>query len=152
MKLHKDLSEFVELLNSNNVRYLVVGAHAMAFHGRPRYTSDFDLFVSHSADNAQRIVRVIEQFGMGSLGVTAEAMAAPDVVLQLGVSPNRIDLLTTLTGLDFEGVWQKRIDAAIDGLPMHFIGKDDLITNKRALARPQDIADVHELNYLDSLD
>src|SRR5215831_13589338 len=105
MPLNKDLREFVELLNSNRVEYLIVGAFAVAYHGFPRYTGDLDILVRPSSENAQRVLEVLSQFGFGALEVQIEDLEAPGKVVQLGVQPNRIDLVTALSGLSFEEAW-----------------------------------------------
>ncbi|MEI7729020.1 MAG: nucleotidyltransferase [Verrucomicrobiota bacterium] len=146
MKLSPDLREFVALLNSRKVRYLVVGGHAVAFHGFPRYTGDVDFFIAGSPDNAERITEVIREFGFGSVGFQTSDFLEPGVVLQLGRPPNRIDILTSIDGVAFDEAWASREEAALDGLPVPFIGKQCLIQNKRASGRPQDLADIQRLD------
>ena len=145
MKLAKDLKEFVELLNSTGVEYLIVGGYAVAFHGHPRYTGDIDVLVRRSPANADRIVRVLESFGFGSVGVDAQTFLTPETVVQLGRPPNRIDILTDISAVDFDSAWAAREDAKLDGVPVSMIGRRDLITNKRASGRPLDLADVDAL-------
>ncbi len=147
--LHKDLREFVELLNLNNVEYVIVGAHAMAYHGCPRYTGDLDLLVRPSEENAERLIKTMQDFGFGSLDLTAHSFLEPQTVVQLGVAPNRIDLLTRLTGVDFEVAWEHREKTELDGLRVSMLSKDDLISNKRALGRPKDLADLELLDHRD---
>src|ERR1700737_4781118 len=108
MPLQKDLREFIESLNSRRVEYLIVGAHALAFHGVPRYTGDIDILIHNSPQNAARLQEVIVAFSFASLGLSAEDFLAPDRVIQLGVPPNRIDLLTSITGLEFAEAWAGR--------------------------------------------
>ena len=108
MDLEEDLREFIELLNALNVRYMVVGAFAVAYHGHPRFTGDIDLFVERSLDNAARIGEVIEQFGFGDLNLSVDDFLHEDQVIQLGVFPNRIDLLTFLSGVNFQEAWETR--------------------------------------------
>jgi hypothetical protein len=145
MNLEKDLREFVELLNALNVRYMVVGAFAVAYHGYPRYTGDIDLFIDRSAENAKQIVNAIEQFGFGDLGLSAEDFFQEDQVIQLGVAPNRIDLLTFLSGVSFQDAWATREQAEIDGLSVPMISKEMLKRNKAASGRSQDLADLEHL-------
>ena len=145
VKLHKDLREFVGLLLSQSVEFLVVGGHAVAFHGYPRLTEDVDLFIRPSLENGTRIVKALELFGFGSIGLTAEDFTAPDRMIQLGRAPNRIDLLTHLWGLSFEEAWASRVPADLDGLQVFVIGREELIRNKRATARAQDLADAEKL-------
>jgi len=145
MKLEKDLREFVGLLNALNVRYLVVGAHAVAYHGYPRFTADIDLFIERSPDNAERLLRVIEQFGFADLGLSTEDFLHEDQVIQLGVAPNRVDLLTFLSGVSFEDAWATREQGDVDGLIVPFISKALLKRNKAASGRMQDLADLERL-------
>lgn len=146
MKLDKDSREFFELLNSANVRYLVVGAYAVGYHGRPRTTGDMDLFVEASPDNARRIEGVLDAFGFASLGLKAADFLEPGQIVQLGLPPHRIDLVTGIDGVGFEEAWSHRIDTTLDGTPVHLISKELLVRNKRASGRPKDIADAESLD------
>ncbi len=145
MPLAKDLREFIQLLNSHGVEFLVVGAYALAFHGHPRYTGDIDLLVRSSAGNAARIEHVLADFGFGSLGLSAADFLVPDRIVQLGLPPNRIDLLTSIGGVGFDEAWNGCIPAELDGLPVRFLGRDALIRSKRAAGRPKDLADLAAL-------
>jgi len=144
MNLQKDLREFIELLSALDVRFVVVGAFAVAFHGYPRYTSDIDLFVDNSADNATLLVRAIERFGF-EIGLTVDDFTKPDQVVQLGVAPNRIDLLPFISGVSFADVWDSREQGDIGGVRVPFISKEMLKRNKLASGRLQDLADVEHL-------
>src|SRR3982074_3375060 len=108
MSLQKDLKEFVELLSALEVRFVIVGAFAVAYHGYFRYTSDIDLFIDCSVENATRVLRAIEQFGFGDLKLTVADFTQANQVIQLGVSPNRIDVMTFLSGLTFDEAWSSR--------------------------------------------
>lgn len=145
MPLSKDLREFVALLNSNRVEYLVVGAFAVAFYGVPRYTGDLDLLVRATKDNANRIVTALSQFGFHALGLQAADFEAKDQVIQLGVQPNRIDLMTSISGVSFEECWANRQAAELDGITVHYISIDHLIRNKECTGRARDLGDVEEL-------
>jgi len=145
MKLERDLREFIELLNAREVRYLVVGAHALAFHGRPRYTADIDFFVESSPENAERIGQVLDEFGLVNIGVEPADFTASDQIVQLGVEPNRVDLMTSISAVTFDEAWRSRVSGELDGLPVHFISKELLRRNKAAVGRKQDLAD---LDYL----
>ena len=145
MPLSKDLREFIELLNAHEVEYLVVGAFAVAYHGLPRYTGDLDILVRPAPDNAARVLDVLTEFGFGGIGVEAADLLAGDTVVQLGVEPNRIDLLTSLTGLTFDEAWSSRAEHVLDGIRVPFIGRDALIRNKEATGRARDLADAEEL-------
>jgi hypothetical protein len=145
MPLNKDWREFIELLNSNGVEYVVVGAFAVAYHGFPRYTGDLDLLVRASAENSERLVRALVSFGFGFLGIRGEDFLSPEKIIQLGVQPNRIDLLTSISGVDFEHVWETRKAGELDGVQTHFIGREALIENKLATGRAKDLGDAEEL-------
>ncbi|HKO60209.1 MAG TPA: hypothetical protein VJV03_03535 [Pyrinomonadaceae bacterium] len=139
------LKRVYRVLNNNEVRYLVVGAHAVAFHGRPRYTADIDFFVDSSPENAERITKALDQFGLGDIGVDSADFTVADLVVQLGVEPNRVDIMTSISGVSFEEAWDTRADGELDGLPVQFISKDLLKRNKASVGRKQDLAD---LDYL----
>ena len=145
MRLHKDLREFIGLLNSHGVEYLIVGGYALAFHGFPRYTGDIDILVRTTEENAVRLERTLRAFGFASLGIGAQDFLKPDRVIQLGLPPNRIDLLTFLTGLDFDEAWAGRAPGELDGLPVCFIGRAAFVKNKRVTGRAQDRADLERL-------
>jgi len=116
MKLHPDWREFIGLLHSNGVEYLLVGAHARAVHGVPRSTGDIDFFVRPGEANAQRLLNALLAFGFGSTGLTADDFAERDRIVQLGVEPYRIDLITGISGVSFDDAWEDRIEATVDGL------------------------------------
>jgi len=145
MNLPEDLREFIELLNALEARYLVVGAYAVAYHGYPRYTRDLDLFVEPSVENAKRLMAVVEEFGFAELGFLLSDFTQPDQVIQLGVEPNRIDILTFRSGVSFDEAWATRVPGEIDGLPTPFISKEMLKRNKAASGRLQDLADLEYL-------
>jgi hypothetical protein len=145
MRLPKDWREFIGSLNSGEVEYLIVGAFALAFYGFPRYTGDIDILVRASPDNARKVAQVISAFGFGSLGLSENDFLTPGQVIQLGLAPNRIDLLTSITGVEFEDAWQRRVAADLDGVSVLFIDRGSLIKNKRATGRTQDNADLEAL-------
>jgi hypothetical protein len=144
--LQSDLREFIALLNSLKVEYLVVGGHAVAFHGHPRFTGDIDFFIRATSENAERVLRALDAFGFGSLGVKAADLTEPGQVIQLGRPPNRIDILTSISGVDFDSAWPSRAPADLDGHAVNFIGMDDLLKNKHAAGRPKDLADAVKLH------
>ena len=148
MKLDKDLRELLESFLSNGVEFLVVGGHAVAFHGYPRYTDDLDLFVRPDAANGERIVRALVLFGFGSLDVKASDFTADDRVIQLGRAPNRVDLLTRLYGVEFDEAWRTRLPGKLDGISVWIISNEALIRNKRATGRTRDLADAEMLERL----
>ncbi len=143
--LSKDFKEFIELLNENNVVYLVVGGYAVAFHGHPRYTKDLDVWIELSPDNANRIINALKKFGFGSLGLKLDDFLEKEQIIQLGYPPNRIDILTSLTNLKFEDCYDSKIEVEIQNLHINFIDIENLKKNKRATGRPQDLADAENL-------
>jgi hypothetical protein len=146
--LSKDLREFIQLLNKAKVEYLMVGAWSAAVHGYPRYTGDLDLFVRRSPENAGRLMTALTEFGFGSIGVTAEDFVKPDYVVQLGVEPNRIDLLTGISGVTFDEAWNTRAEVDLQGERVPVIGRDLLIRNKEASGRPKDLLDADALKRI----
>ena len=145
MELSQDFKEFIESLNVSRVRYLVVGGYAVALHGHPRYTKDLDVWIDCTPANAKRMVRAFAEFGFESLGVKAADFEKPDRMVQMGVPPNRIDVLTSLAGVNFSACFKKRVIVEIDGVPVNFIDVEHLKINKRAAGRLQDLADVENL-------
>ncbi len=145
MTFNPDFKEFIQSLNENDVRYLVVGGYAVAYHGHPRYTKDIDLWIWLNEENAQNVVNALIQFGFGSLGLTAEDFTEPDQIIQLGFPPNRIDLITTLEGVSFSECYEARIMTTIEDVPVNFIDLNNLRKNKRASGRFQDLADLENL-------
>ena len=145
MLLGKDLNDFVSLCLEHGVRFLVVGGYAVAAHGHPRLTKDLDVWVWVDSENAARLVQVLTEFGFGSLGLIPEDFSEEGQVVQLGYPPNRIDILTSIAGVDFESCWDRRADIVLDSLAVPFIGLEDLKKNKLAAGRAQDLADVEGL-------
>lgn len=144
-QLSNDLREFIHLLTTKSVKYLIVGAWALAFHGRPRYTGDLDIFVARDPENADRLMAVIEAFGFGRTGIEREDFLREDYVIQLGQVPNRIDLLTGISGVTFEETWQSREYGNLSGVAVAFLSREHLIKNKRTANRPKDQGDVELL-------
>ena len=146
MSLSADLREFIELLNSRSVEYVIVGAHSLAFHGRPRYTGDIDILVRPSPENAEKVVTVLAEFGFAESDFKPSDFVEPNQIIQLGRAPNRIDLLTGISGVTTDEALANRISTELAGLPVFMLSKDLLIQNKRAVGRPQDLADVDALS------
>jgi hypothetical protein len=132
-------------LNLQRVEYLVVGAFAVAWHGYARFTADIDFLIRPDRRNAELVVKALRDFGFASLGISPEDLMHPDRIVQLGVTPNRIDLITSIAGVAFEEAWESRVAGTLDGLPVEYIGRDALIRNKESTGRPQDIGDAHRL-------
>lgn len=145
MNLSTDCREFIALLRSEGVDFLVVGAAALAAHGRPRYSGDVDFWIRCDADTAVKMERVIEKFGFASTKLKATDFAEADQVIQLGVAPNLIDILTGLTALQFDDAWAKRINVEIDGLVLPVLDRESFRANKAALGRNKDLADIEDL-------
>lgn len=143
--LNQDFKEFIQSLNDNAVRYLLVGGYAVALHGYPRYTKDLDVWVESTTENAARIIKALQQFGFGSLDLKESDFTTPDQVVQLGYPPNRIDMLTSLSGVEFSKCFASRVTEEIDGVPVSFIDLENLKKNKKATGRHQDLADVENL-------
>lgn len=145
MTIDTEFREFVALLNAHEVRYLIVGGYAVALHGHPRYTKDLDVWVDLSPENAKRLLAALHEFGFGSVGLTMADFLEPDQVVQLGYPPKRIDLATSLSGVQFDPCYDARVDVTIDGLAIPFIDLENLKRNKRATDRHQDRADLENL-------
>jgi hypothetical protein len=145
MTLHPDWREFIGLLNSHAVEYVIVGAYARAFHGVPRSTGDIDFFVRPSAENSLRLERVLQAFGFGSLGLAAADFQHPGRIIQLGVAPYRIDIITSISAVPFEEAWEDRVPADLDGMPVWFLSRRAYRRNKAAAGRPKDLADLEAL-------
>ncbi len=145
LTLQKDLSEFVGLLLSHHVSFLLVGGHALAYHGAPRFTEDIDFFILSDPANAAKIVQVLNDFGFASTGITAADFLIPDRVIQLGMAPHRIDLLTSLSGITWAEAWATREMVKLDAYQIPVISKAALIQNKAATNRLQDQADIARL-------
>ncbi|MEO0988913.1 MAG: DUF6036 family nucleotidyltransferase [Cyanobacteria bacterium J06639_14] len=144
--LNQDFKEFIQLLNDNQVRYLVIGGYAVALHGYPRYTKDIDIWIEMTSENANRVLQALAQFGFASLELQPQDFMTPDQVIQLGYPPNRIDLLTTPDGVDFSTCYAARLETEIGGILVNFIDLDNLKINKKASGRLQDLADLENLD------
>ena len=148
MRIEKDFKEFIELLNCNKVKYLVVGGFAVAFHAIVRFTKDIDIFVEASEENSKKIINVLKSFGFGDIGVTERDFQNTDQIIQLGYPPLRIDIITSISGVEFKKAWENRIVGKYGSIPCFFISSEDLIKNKQASGRPQDIADIKILEKI----
>jgi hypothetical protein len=141
--------DFVEMLSALSVAgadYLLVGAHALAAHGRPRATGDLDIWLRPTPGNASRVWAALLQFGAPLHEISQADLSEPDIVFRIGISPSRIDLLTSISGVEFDDAWANRITIDVSGLLIPTIGREDLIRNKLAAGRPRDIADIADLN------
>jgi hypothetical protein len=145
METQPDFRELLALFNAHHVEYLIVGGYALAFHGAPRFTGDLDIFVNPEAANAQRILTALEAFGFASVGLTPSDFEHPDHVVQLGVPPVRIDLITSITGVSWPEAWAGRVAGRYGDMPVHYIGREQFVANKRATGRTKDVADLEVL-------
>jgi hypothetical protein len=148
MRIEKDFKGFIALLNKNNVRYLIVGGYAFSFHAEPRYTKDIDFFVEGSEENAKNLLNALAGFGFKDIGLSMADFIKPGDIVQLGVPPVRIDLMTSVTGLDFAAAWENRVTGNYGDIPAFFISKADLIRNKMSIGRKQDLSDVDRLQKI----
>lgn len=144
--LNKDFKEFVGLLNSIGVEYLVVGGYALAAHGHPRYTGDLDLWVHPTQGNLGKLLETLKSFGFGELGLTADDFVQPGAIVQLGYPPSRIDLLTAIDGVEFDACYARRLSMNIAGVDLPIIGLEEFRANKRAAGRAKDLADLEALD------
>jgi hypothetical protein len=143
--MNQDFIDLLRALSGADARYLIVGAYALAVHGRPRATGDLDVFVEATPDNARKVVRALTAFGAPLEKVQEQDFAQPGIVFQIGLPPRRIDVLTELTGVSFAEAWAERVRRPFGPIDANFIGRGPLIRNKRATGRPQDLADVASL-------
>ena len=145
MALSKDWREFLELLNSRGVDYVIVGAPSLALHGRPRYTGDLDVLVRSTPENARLLVDILNEFGFAESGFQELDFLKAEQLIQLGRAPTRIALLTSITGVSNEEAFASKVSAELDRIPVFVLGKDALVRNQRAVGRPQDLADIDML-------
>jgi hypothetical protein len=143
----QDFEELLASFNAASVRYLVGGAHALALHARPRATKDLDLFVDPTKANSQRVLKALRGFfgGAAPSYVSVEALLDADTILQLGVAPVRVDILSSLATTTFRRAYNRRVQAMFGSVPASYLSRDDLIAEKRHFDRPQDRADVEAL-------
>jgi hypothetical protein len=143
-----DWFDFLVKLLDHGARFLVVGAHAMAVHGVPRGTQDLDVWIDPNTMNVERVWRALEEFGapLTALGVTEDDLRRSDTVVQIGLPPNRVDVLTSISGItEFGPAWEARLEQVVRGRSIPFLGREALLRNKRASARRKDLADVEAL-------
>ena len=145
MEIQSDFRDLLELFNSHKVRYIIVGGYALAFHGAPRYTGDLDIFVACSAENAERIFSALEDFGFGSVDLTPADFNKPGQIIQLGVPPVRIDIVTSITGVSWEEAESNQVKGNYGDIRVQYIGREQLIVNKKAVGRKKDLADLEAL-------
>ncbi len=146
MEVEPDFRDLLKLFNEHRVNYIIVGAYALAYHGVPRYTGDIDILVRPARDNAKSIISALDEFGFGAVGLTAEDFVVTDKVVQLGFAPVRVDIITSITGVSWEEAETGQEAGFYGDIPVYYIGKTQLIKNKRTLARKKDMADLEALD------
>jgi predicted nucleotidyltransferase len=145
MNGNRDFKDLLRAFSRGRVRYLIVGAYAVIHYTEPRYTKDIDLWVDPSPENARRVFQALERYGAPLDGVTEQDFANPRIVYQIGIEPNRVDLIMGLTGLRFAKAWENRARGVYDGLRVNVLGLEDLLANKRKVGRPMDELDARAL-------
>jgi predicted nucleotidyltransferase len=143
--LSQDFKEFVKLLIDYKVEYLIVGGYAVSIHGHPRYTGDLDIWINPTLENANSLVKCVNDFGFGSFKLTSQDFIKEGNVIQFGYPPLRIDILTSIDGVNFGDCIFNKKDVEIDGMLVHFIGLADLLKNKKESGRPRDLDDIENL-------
>lgn len=144
--MNSDFRDLLQLLKEEEVEYLVIGGYAVIYHAQPRSTKDLDIWLNPSTENAQRVGRALHRFGIPLIGVTLDDFADTGLQYAVGVAPSMIDFLTSVPGLDFNACWPNRVEVTDKDLFINFLGKADLIKAKQTAGRPQDLADIEELN------
>ncbi|HBG62313.1 MAG: hypothetical protein A2306_11415 [Omnitrophica WOR_2 bacterium RIFOXYB2_FULL_38_16] len=145
MDIQSDFKDLLELFNKYQVKFLIVGGYALAFHGAPRMTGDIDLFIDTNSQNAQRIMQALGEFGFGDVGLTLQDFILPEKVIQLGVPPVRVDILTSLSGVSWEKAYRSKESGKYGNVPVFYINKELFLFNKRAIGRKKDEADIEAL-------
>jgi len=140
--LNPDFKDMLSCLRDEGVEFIVVGAYALAAHGLPRATGDIDIWVRNSSENARKVMRALAKFGAPALDFSAEDFKAPDTVLQLGIEPSRIDILTGISGVEFAEAWKNRVGIVVDELEISVLSRADLLKNKLAAGRDKDQGDI----------
>jgi hypothetical protein len=143
--MNRDFVEMLSALCAAGARFLIVGAHALAAHGAPRATGDLDIWIQPTPDNAARVLTALRAFGAPLFDLGANDLCAPDTVFQIGIPPARIDILTGISGVEFDGAWPRRIDVSIGDLTIGALGRADFVANKKASGRPKDLLDLELL-------
>lgn len=145
MAANPDFKDLFVALSAELADFIVVGAHAVMVHTEPRYTKDLDVWVRPTRENAERVHRALGAFGAPVDDLTVNDLAIPGTIFQIGMAPNRIDIVTSIDAVSFETAWDKRLQRSYDGVPIAMLSVEDLITNKKAVGRPQDLIDVEKL-------
>jgi len=149
MKAEKDFRDFIALLNRHDIHYLIIGGFAYSFYAEPRFTKDIDILTEQSIENAKKILKALKGFGFTDIGLTEKDFLETGQVIQLGVAPVRIDILTSIKGVDFSSFWENRVVGRYGDIDVFFISKQDLIRCKQASGRKQDLADIEKLESIE---
>lgn len=145
MEVQQDFKELLVLFNEHKVEYVIVGGYALAFHGAPRYTGDIDILVKAKSANAERILTALDGFGFGDLDLGVADFERPGMVVQLGVAPVRVDIVTSITGVSWDEAYSNRVQGKYGDVPVGYLGRNEFIANKKAVGRQRDLADLEAL-------
>jgi predicted nucleotidyltransferase len=145
IRLPQDFKEFLKLLKEYKVRYLLIGGYAVGFHGYPRATADMDIWVDIHPENANKLVKVLKEFGFDLPELSPQLFLQKNQVIRMGVPPVKLEITTSISGVEFEACYKKRVVAELDGVEVNLIGLNDLKINKKASGRSKDIADLENL-------
>ena len=148
MNVEKDFRDFIALLNRHDVRYLIIGGFAYSFYAEPRYTKDIDILIHNSLENAGRLMKALQTFGFTDTALSQKDFLESGQVIQLGIAPVRVDILTSIKGIEFMNLWKNRVAGRYGDIEVLFISKNDLIRIKRVSGRKQDIADIEKLEKI----
>jgi hypothetical protein len=143
--MSRDFVEMLAALSAAGARFLIVGAHALAAHGTPRATGDLDIWIQATPENAARVLQALKTFGAALFDLSVDDLSRPDTVFQIGLPPSRIDVLTSISGVDFDDAWPRRLEISVGDLAVPVIGRSDFIANKKASGRPKDLLDIELL-------
>ena len=143
--MNSDFKDLLLLLDEEKVEYLIAGGYAVIYHSQPRYTKDLDIWIKPSNENARRLMLVFARFGIPLVGLSEEDFAISGTQFSVGAEPSQIDLLTVIPGLEFDTAWESRVTTHSEGFPIHYLGKEALITAKKTAGRMQDLADIEEI-------
>jgi hypothetical protein len=145
MATNPDFRDLLSALSAEGADFIVVGAHAVMFYTSPRYTKDLDIWVRPTRENAERVHRALRAFGAPMADLSADDLAIPGTIFQIGIAPNRIDILTSIDAVTFDDAWARRSSSTYGGVPIALLSVEDLLANKRAVGRRQDLFDVERL-------
>ncbi len=148
MAANPDFKDLLRELSEAKAKFIIIGAHAVMFYTAPRYTKDLDIWIEANRANAARVYEALRKFGAPLMDLTVEDLANPETIFQIGIEPNRIDILTHAKGLEFEKAWSHSEKSTYDGVPVQILGKADLITNKKIVGRDQDLLDLKNLQKI----